>query len=415
VNKNNYCVCWNFSTKYFDQPLLDSPAMNIPLRGSKHSAPGQYLGYALQPLRLCYHLLHCPAGAHVSLELSDDVAVHYVDGTQLLEQDKSAPKQNPLSDWAGDLWKTIAHWLKGIKTGDIDPASTDFRIYVTPAHEGETATSLSAATTMEEVRGLTAQIHAKLSKRRRPPSCQADLQEFLDASDEERFALVSRLKIDSRDNDPLIALHSLLALAVPEKLRERVCRYLLGNAKDRADRLIRQGQAAVISGDEFKRNLHAFMQSNNLPGYLKPLSNPPEPAQVGNVISTRPMFIRQLELINAQEAQFVRAASDFLRTSADKALWAEAGEIFEGALDDWDEDLVRRHEFVCSEIADTHANASPEAMGRLTYNRCGTLQASLAGREVPGHFVHGSFNALADDFRVGWHPDYKGLLSDNGG
>ncbi|MHC2289000.1 ABC-three component system protein [Bradyrhizobium barranii] len=388
--------------------------MNIPLKASKYSAPGQYLGYALQPLRLCYHLLHCPPGAQVSLEHTEDVAVHFLDGSQLLEQDKSALKQNPISDWADDLWKTIAHWLGDIQTGAIDPASTTFRIYVTPAHEGEIAAALSVAATMEEVHGLTAQIEAKLSKRRKPPSCQADLQEFLDASDEERFALVSRLEIDSSDNDPLIALHSVLALAVPEKLMERVCRYLLGNAKDRADRLIRQGRPAVIPGDEFKRNLHAFMQSNNLPGYLRSLSSPPEPSHVGEVISTRPTFIRQLELINAQEEQFVRAASDFLRTSADKALWAEAGDIFEGALDDWDEDLVRRHEFIRGEIADTHANVSPEAKGRLTYNRCGVLQASLDGREVPGHFVHGSFNSLAEDFRLGWHPDYKELLGDNG-
>jgi hypothetical protein len=35
---------------------------------ARHTAPGQYLGYALQPVRLCYHLLSCPSGASVSLE-----------------------------------------------------------------------------------------------------------------------------------------------------------------------------------------------------------------------------------------------------------------------------------------------------------------------------------------------------------
>jgi len=389
--------------------------MNIPLKASKYSAPGQYLGYALQSLRLCYHLLHCPPGAQVSLEYIEDVAVHYSDGFQLLEQDKSALKQNPISDWADDLWKAVAHWLKGIQAGEIDPASTAFRVYVTPVHEGEIAAALNTATTMEEVRILAAQISAALSKKKKLPSCQAHVRAFLDASDEERFALVSRLKIDSRDADPLAALRSVLALAVPEKLMESVCRYLLGNAKDRADRLIREGRPAIISGDEFKRNLHAFMQSNNLPGYLKALSALPEPSQIDEVISTRPKFIRQLELIEAQNEQFVRAASDFLRTSADKALWAEAGDIFEGALDDWDEDLVRRHEFIRAEIEDTHENVRPEAKGRLTYNRCGALRAPLAGRDVPGHFVHGSFNALAEDLRLGWHPNFKELLGGGGG
>jgi hypothetical protein len=31
---------------------------------------------------------------------------------------------------------------------------------------------------------------------------------------------------------------------------------------------------------------------------------------------------------------------------------------------------------------------------------------------VPGHFVHGCFNALADLRRLGWHPDYQSLLDE---
>ena len=51
----------------------------------KHAAAGPYLGFALQPVRLCYHLLSSPRGSSVSLEYVDDVAVHYADGTLLLE------------------------------------------------------------------------------------------------------------------------------------------------------------------------------------------------------------------------------------------------------------------------------------------------------------------------------------------
>jgi hypothetical protein len=34
----------------------------------------------------------------------------------------------------------------------------------------------------------------------------------------------------------------------------------------------------------------------------------------------------------------------------------------------------------------------------------------LDGRAVPLHFVHGCFNALADNRRLGWHPEYETLL-----
>jgi hypothetical protein len=57
---------------------------------AKHTAPGQFLGYALQPVRLCYHLLSCPPGSSVSLETVEDVAVHLPSGHVILGQMKSA-------------------------------------------------------------------------------------------------------------------------------------------------------------------------------------------------------------------------------------------------------------------------------------------------------------------------------------
>jgi hypothetical protein len=77
--------------------------MNVVAKALKHAAPGTYLGFALQPVRLCFHLLTCPKGAKVSLEHLDDIAIHYADGTVTLEQTKSALKQNPLTDWSADM------------------------------------------------------------------------------------------------------------------------------------------------------------------------------------------------------------------------------------------------------------------------------------------------------------------------
>jgi len=48
----------------------------------KGSAAGQYLGYALQPVRLFYHLLKCNPDATVGLEHVDDISVHSSDGVR---------------------------------------------------------------------------------------------------------------------------------------------------------------------------------------------------------------------------------------------------------------------------------------------------------------------------------------------
>src|SRR5690606_2147356 len=110
--------------------------MNAVSSITKHTAAGQYLGYALQPVRLCYHLLTSPEGAQVSLEHLDDVAIENADGSCLLEQTKSATTQNPLSDWASDLWKTIDFWREAIETQALNVEATRFCYYVTPTKVG---------------------------------------------------------------------------------------------------------------------------------------------------------------------------------------------------------------------------------------------------------------------------------------
>jgi hypothetical protein len=80
---------------------------------------------------------------------------------------------------------------------------------------------------------------------------------------------------------------------------------------------------------------------------------------------------------------------------------------------DWDEDLLRRHGLISGEIADLYAEKDAALRGRLVYRRCAQLQAPLDGRAVPGHFVHGCFNSLADEMRLGWHPNYCSILGKN--
>jgi len=131
--------------------------MNVATKPAKHSAPGQYLGFALQSVRLCYHLLTCPKGARVSLEYLDDVGVHFSDGTILLEQTKSALAQNPLSDWAEDLWKAIANWLHSLSTGGL-PEKVYFQIYVTPPKTGKLAQEINDAENEAQVAAITASV-----------------------------------------------------------------------------------------------------------------------------------------------------------------------------------------------------------------------------------------------------------------
>lgn len=384
--------------------------MNGRVLAVRHSAPGQYLGFSLQPVRLCYHLLTSPNGASVSLEHLDDVAVHYPGGSVLVEQAKSALAHNALSNWSEDLWKTIANWLEAVRSGTLDVKRTEFRLYVTPAKTGKWSNALSAANTNDQVAELTKEIRKNLAQKGTPPTCLPYLKVFLDATDAERYELVSRLTIQSTDDDPIDALRTLLKPTISSRVIDVICQAGIGMAKERADKQIRRREVALLEADMFRKEFHAFVQKNNMQGYLGSFSATPEPSTLQEVLSKRPTFVKQLQFIDASPEQQLRAISDYLKSSADKVVWAESGLVFEGSFDEWEALLLRLHTAIQGEVDDAYFDRPEIIRGRLVYNKCSQLQPSLDGREVPGHFAHGTFNALADEEKLGWHPRFDELL-----
>jgi hypothetical protein len=384
--------------------------MNIEIKLAKHSAPGQYLGFALQPVRAFFHLLTSPKGSKVSLELQDDVAIHYADGSLCLEQTKSALKQNPISDWAIDLWKAFHNWRVMLEANECQAGATRFRIYVTPQKKGAFASALAGASTPEDVRAVLATIRTRLTKQRASPACACYLQPLLDAPEDEQVAIVGCFELDAEARDPLDAIRALLRPTVDEAHVDILVKSGIGQAKQALDRLIQRGERPMLDADEFRKAFRAFVRQNNMPGLLTSRSEAPCDELVANIASTRPVFIKQLELVETSDDDRLRAISDFLRTSADKSDWAERGLIYPGSLDVWDDDLVRRHGMIRGDIADLHSDKATAVQGRLVYRQCAQHQAPLGGRVVPGHFVHGSFNDLADRRRIGWHEDYQTLL-----
>lgn len=378
----------------------------------KHAAAGPYLGFALQSVRLCYYLLSSPRDSRVSLEYLDDVAVHYEDGTLLLEQCKSALAHNPISDWSDDLWKTVANWLDAVATQKVDGAKTSFQLYVTPPKPGKLSAAMHAAGDAKTVETLVQKVKDKLKKKADSPKCIAHVQKFLDAADALRLAVIGKTTVLATDADPLEPLRELLRPTVPEASLDVICASAIGQAKEAADKCIRRKAPALVGVAEFRWNFHAFVQQNNMAGYLPTFTAAPTKDVTKALLTSRPVFVRQLQLIEASEEQQLRAASDFMRTSGDKVKWADQGLVFDGTFEDWENTLLRKHDAVHSEVQDTYSEKTQEAQGRIVYSRCAAMEVPLDSRAVPGHFTHGGFNDLADRRKLGWHPEHQTLLDE---
>jgi hypothetical protein len=102
----------------------------------KSVAARQYLGYSLQSTRMLEILLDSEPGAIVSLEVLGDVAVERLDGSVLVEEDKSrGPRDNPLTERAAAFWGTLANWITACTEGLLNPAATEFRLYLAQSFE----------------------------------------------------------------------------------------------------------------------------------------------------------------------------------------------------------------------------------------------------------------------------------------
>src|SRR5262249_47466 len=241
--------------------------MNIAVKEVKHAAPGPYLGFALQPVRFCFHLLDSPKGTKVSLEHLDDVAVHYADGSVMLEQTKSAPKSNPLGDWSKELWKAVANWINALSTDRI-PSDSKFRLYVTPPHQAELAQAMTDASTPPEAAAFVELVKLKYAKLKKPKACDPYLQSFLGASADHQAAVVTQFNLLSADANPLDPLRDMLRTTVVSELVDLLCESAIGMAKERVDALIRTGKPGLLDADAFRANFVRFVQKTNIPGLL---------------------------------------------------------------------------------------------------------------------------------------------------
>lgn len=377
-------------------------------KSAKHSAAGPYLGFGLQTVRLCARLLTEPRDATVYVEHDDDISVHYANGTMLLEQTKRTVS-NPLTDWSTDLWKTIHNWLEDhspIGTGKV----SQLCLFVAPSHTpGPWVAALLAAKTEGDIAALVADIEKAITPARKKSKTYPFVKRFLDAGPDEQLALATKFHVISQ-SEPTEMIRALFAPGVSTPLLDRIAAYALGEAKHRTDRLLEMSKPGGLNAAEFQELIRVFVQTINLPAYFDFDSGSPSTNDIDATFSAKPVFIRQLELIDIGKDQQLHAVSDYLRTAANKTKWGADGILLPQSLDEWDANLLNRHTAICDGFGATHAHLDEVKRGMAIYAECRKLSMVLQGKTVPDHFTHGCLNEFCDDKRIGWHPNFNDLL-----
>lgn len=376
---------------------------------TKSSAAGPYLGYSLEQLRLCYHLLTAPDGDSVSLEYMDDTAIHRSDGSVLLEQSKSALSGNPAADRSIELWKALSNWANMCANNEVDISSTTFTYYVTPTKPGSIIRTMHTAVNHADATQILDTIKKLENKKKPLVGCGPYLSDFLSHGDALCTNIISRFSF-VEEQDPLDGIRSYVRVSVPAEVVDDIVSAAVGIARDRIDRLIRTKSPQIISSSQYRRSYQTFLQRFNVNGFLPSTGPTPTHTDISAVVSSAPTFVRQLQAIEVSHDLLITAVSDYMRATSDKVHWADEGLILEDSLSDLDAKLARRHLLIRDDVEDQFSTYDKKRRGREVYRGCLKTVVPLEGRVLPDHFIAGEYNDLSNRRLLGWHPQYADLF-----
>lgn len=384
------------------------------------AVPGQFYGYSLQITRAVAHLLRAGEGAAISIECLDDVATVAGSGQAVAEQAKSGLAHNPVTDRSIELWKTLHNWVEAVRSGALT-LNTTFVLYVAQQHKGRIVQRIHDAETADEARALIRDLRAefwgaapKFSKKKALPAALAEhVNGVLEASEPVLVALFRNIVVErgsGAPNDDLLA--PIKTLAVSERAREPVLASLLGWVKRRIDQQIENGRAAVIAYDDFHRQLVGSARKHDrADAVLQSAASQPDPDEIKKEMRSR-TYVRQLQFVEAKIDDQTQAVTEYLMSFVDRTNWAEQGDVQAASFEDFERHLVgvwtnhRRG-------IEVEMKARPaKDRGLVLFSRCcGQTGLTLQGMTLPAHFTPGSFHMLADEPKLGWHPNYAQFLS----
>lgn len=390
----------------------------LPKRKTPH-VPAQFLGYSLQPTRLLDLALDSPPGTLLSLEVFEDVGAESASGEHLASQTKSGLVKNPISDHALDLWKTFSNWLTAVEEGRLPLHKTIFEIYLAKRHRGSIAETFHNAKSQEEVQAALQAarialwgIPPKFEKRK---ALKGPIKEFsdhfLDTSNTSAAGIVERFQIAVSTKDPLRDLRPRVASKWlrPESV-DIVIQHAHGWIKESLESLLLLRKPAVLSVDAFNAEMTAFLPRCDFRQILVSMAGRANATADEIAAEQVRLYVQQLELIEYLDEDIIEAINHFLRASAERVAWSNAGIVHEQSFDEFECALKEYWRNTKRTQKITLRSLSQVECGQLLLAECYKCQLKLQGLEVPSFFVPGSFHALAEDAVLGWHPEYETLL-----
>lgn len=384
------------------------------------SVPGQALGYSLQFVKMTELLIGAADDAEVEFEGLDDVSRKGPGAGSLLElyQTKSALASNPVADRSPALWKSLANWCDVVAKRGLKAENLKLVMFISnPVTAGGWANMFHSANSDTDADAAIQAVRTELwgaapdfpLRSSVAEGLAPELERFFGADESVRRTVVRAFSLEVVKQDVYADL-AVVAKYVDDRLKLHVIAHACAWTKDRIDHLLAAKQPAVILGSEFRREMVAYIRKFNERAILRsfaPAAPTPEETEQLRVRT----FVRQLELIALDYADQLQAISDFHRAAIDRTLLGESGDVHRDSFNELDDTLTRSWRNISRQKQLQFKALSPEERGELVYRECISEKHLIEEQRPPEHFVPGCYHLLAEDAKLGWHPEFAKLLA----
>lgn len=352
----------------------------------------------------------------VDIETLDDVSFE-VGGepASVLQAKHSLNAAATLTDLCPELWKTLRVWMVGLASGEVPPHAARFLIATAKTPEGSACAALAIDGPARNIAEAAKRLkHAATTSSNSELKTAFDTYLALDETDREQ--LLSRIYVVPAQPDAAAILDQLQAELYHVSLHHQ------------------ELSVQMLEGWWFKRVLHELVHRNGgipraeidaqiseIQESLKPDSLPIDEELDALMValdqlpefSSRP-FYKQIELVGGSQLRIRNAITSYLQAFRQRSAWTRHDLLFDADLQKYDKRLYDEWELqysqVCDELGPQATEEKMAQAGRAILKWAEDAHLPIrSGVNVPW-VCRGSLHMLAEDRRLGWHPDFEARL-----
>lgn len=348
----------------------------------------------------------------VGIELLDDVSFeHGAAPVEAIQVKHSIKAPAALTDGSPQIWNTLQTWMQAREQKTLEPDARLYLVTTSLASEGTAAWYLCEATAdpskAEQRLCAVAEASTAIGGNR------SAYDAFLAVPRSERLRLLSSVRVlDGAKN--IVDLHSdleaELRIARPSRVAA-LAEYVEGWWYSRVVRAL--VDHLPIQGEEIGQHVEYVVRQ--LADDTLPTGGVPDPPPFDEFEDA--LFVRQLILIDLEEAGVLQAVRDYFRAFTLRSQWQRLDLIGVGELGDYERRLTEEWQIrfrwmerdLGTQATEDEMRRQAQDLYRWVERDCTEwIRPNCIDRTV----VRGSYHLLADELRIGWHAKFQERLAE---